>query len=78
MPQPHLIENDDDATVIIDSRIVSGFIAHKERCGNCGGPSVFSLGFWMHFCPNCNIWMGKHCDKAACMHCKYRKQVPLA
>lgn len=78
MPRPRMIENDEDATVTIDGRIMSGFIAPKDRCSNCGGPSVFSLGFWAPFCPNCNIWMGKHCDRPFCMHCKYRKKVPLA
>jgi len=77
MKQPHMIENDEDATVTIDGRIVSGFIAHDKPCVDCGNPSVFSLGHWAHFCAGCNKWMGKHCDDPTCMHCCHRRDVPL-
>ena len=77
MPQPHMIENDDDATVTIDGRIVSGFIAHEKPCVDCGSPSVFSLGHWAHFCAGCNCWMNTHCDDPTCMFCRYRRDVPL-
>jgi hypothetical protein len=73
-----MTENDNDATVTINGRIMSGYVAHEESCNTCSEPSVFSLGHWAHFCPVCNYWMTTHCGDATCMFCVYRKTVPLA
>ena len=49
-----MIENELYATVTIDGRIMSGFVAQEVPCADCGSASVFSLGHWSHFCAGGN------------------------
>ena len=79
MPLPHMTENDNDATVTIDSRrAMSGYLTPKEPCPTCGFVTTFSLGFWSPFCANCNKWLKEGCGEADCLFCMYRPEVPLA
>lgn len=77
MPQPQMTENDNDATVTINGRIMSGYITPKEPCNTCGSTTAFSLGYWSPLCPNCNKWLKQCCGDPACLFCMYRPEVPL-
>jgi hypothetical protein len=34
-----MTENDNDATVTINGRIMSGYVAHEESCNTCSEPT---------------------------------------
>ncbi len=72
-----MTENDTDATVTIDGRVMSGFITPDEPCNDCGSVTAFSLGYWSPFCPKCNKWLRECCGDPTCLFCMYRPRVPL-
>ena len=77
MPQPRMTENDNDATVTINGRIMSGYLTPDEPCADCGSTTAFSLGYWSPFCATCNKWLKECCGDPECLFCMYRPDVPL-
>ena len=69
-------ENGLDATVRIGERTVPGYVMERQRCSDCSTPAVFQLFRQAAFCPACNRWLERHCEKSDCIYCHDRPERP--
>ena len=69
---------EDGNTVIVDSRVISGFLADDRSCQFCqAAQSVYFDEFDAYACPYCNRWLEEACGDLACDRCTNRAATPF-
>jgi hypothetical protein len=69
---------EDGASVIVDGRVISGFLAADGPCQFCrAAPSVYVDAYDAYACPSCDRWLEEACSDPACDRCSRRPTTPF-